>query len=84
MSVRSWAIRFGSWWMVQFALDGTLSFGLHVDPLVRHWGNDGLTYGPYLDLHLGPVVVSLGNHPARAGDVRWLTSVAIMRPEAER
>ena len=70
-----WGIRYGSWWMVQWALDKTFSLGIHLDPITRPWGNDGLTYGPYLDLHLGPFSLSLGNHPARA----WNHS--LMRPE---
>lgn len=64
--------------MVQWSLDGTLSLGVHVDPLTRH-GDAGL-YGPYVDFHLGPVVVSVGRHPDRAGDYARLASTAIMRP----
>lgn len=60
--------------MVQWSFDWTFSLGLHLDPVRRQWA-DGLTYGPYLDLHLGPFAVSLGCHPARA----WNHS--LMRPE---
>ena len=80
--MRRWGLWHGRFWMVQYALDGTISLGLHIDPIRRPTG--GGHYGPYVDLHLGPLVVSLGNHPARAGDIRWLTSVGIMRPEAVR
>jgi hypothetical protein len=80
--MRRWGVWFGRFWMVQFALDGTISFGLHIDPIRRHTDRGG--FGPYLDLHLGPVIVSLGNHPSRAADDRWLSSVGILRPEVVR
>lgn len=70
-----WGFWYGSWWMVQFVLDRTFSLGVHLDPCTRRFGNDGLTYGPYADLHLGPLSVSLGRHPARA----W--NLSLMRPE---
>lgn len=73
-------MRFGRWWLWQWSLDGTLSLGLHVDPLRRR-SDDG-PYGPYLDLHLGPAVLSLGYHPARAnGLVALLGQGGIMRPD---
>jgi hypothetical protein len=77
--MRRWGYRFGPWWMVQWSLDWTVSLGLHLDP-VRRWALEG-SYGPYVDFHLGPVVVSLGNHPARAGDLERLRPQAIMRPD---
>lgn len=58
--------------MLQYALDGTLSLGVHVDPLRRH-AADG-PYGPYIDVHLLFVAVSLGYRPASA----WNHS--LMRP----
>lgn len=78
-----WGIRYGDWWMTQYALDGTFSLGIHVDPL-RRLGDSG-PYGPYVDFHLGPLVVSLGYHPARAnGLVTLLGQGGIMRPESGR
>lgn len=75
-----WGIRYGDWWLWQWSLDGTLSLGLHVD-LCRRQGDTG-PYGPYLDLHLGPAVLSLGRHPARAnGIVALLGQGGIMRPD---
>lgn len=59
--------------MVQYALDWTLSLGVHIDPLHRQ-GDKG-AYGPYLDIHLVCLAISLGYHPARA----WNDS--LMRPE---
>jgi hypothetical protein len=69
-----WGVRFGSWWMFQWSFDRTFSLGLHLDPMVRPWAG-GLTYGPYLDLHLGVCAISLGRHPARANNH------SLMRPE---
>lgn len=48
--------------MVQWALDGTLSFGIHVDPVRRP------EYGPYVELHLLVGAVSVGRDPARANN----------------
>jgi hypothetical protein len=75
-----WGIRHGRWWMVQFALDGTLSLGIHIDPL-RRFGDSGV-YGPYVDLHFGPIVISVGNHPARANAWGLYSQGGIMRPES--
>jgi hypothetical protein len=67
---------------VQYALDGTFSLGVHIDP--RRRMSDSGPYGPYLDLHLGPCVLSLGYHPARAsGIVTLLGQGGVMRPEAD-
>jgi hypothetical protein len=77
----AWGLWYGPCWLVQWRFDGTLSLGLHLDPCHRQ-GDHG-PYGPYLDLHLGPVVVSVGYHPARAsGLVELLGQGAISRPEA--
>lgn len=75
----SWGVRHGAWWMVQWSLDGTLSLGVHIDPL-RRQSADG-QYGPYADLHVGPLVISIGYHPARASGLVTLTGQGgIMRP----
>lgn len=75
-----WGVRHGRWWLVQWSLDGSMSFGLHVDPC-RRLADTG-PYGPYLDLHLGCVVVSVGRHPARAnGLVALLGQGGVMRPD---
>lgn len=66
--------------MMQFALDGTFSLGIHVDPKTRV--AEAGAYGPYVDLHVGPVVASLGYHPARASGIVELYGIdAIMRPD---
>ena len=74
-----WGIYYGKLWMFQWALNGSMSLGIHVDPLYRI-GDFG-PYGPYVDLHIGPVVASFGYPPARGGHLRYLTNGAIMRPE---
>lgn len=75
-----WAVRHGSWWLVQRAGDGTLSLGVHVDPRRRQ--ADAGPYGPYIDVHLLGVVVSFGRHPGRAnGLVTLLGQGGIMRPD---
>lgn len=61
-----WGLRAGRWYQVQWSFDGTLSLGVHVDPLRRL--SDTGPYGPYVDLHIGPVVLSLGSWPGRAAD----------------
>lgn len=75
-----WGVRYGSWWMVQYSLDWTVSLGVHLDPLFRL--SDTGPYGPYLDVHLGPAVVSVGRHPARANSlVALLGQGSLMRPD---
>jgi hypothetical protein len=73
-----WHRRYGKWWMVQGAWDGWFSLGIHIDFRHRRRG-DGLAYGPYGDLHLGWVIVSLGLNPVYAGEIELKTSVAIGR-----
>lgn len=71
-----WHRYYGKWWMVQWAFDGWISFGIHID--FRH-RKRGFTYGPYVDLHLGMIILSLGWHPVYAGELDLKTSVAIAR-----
>lgn len=63
-----WGIRYGRWWAVQWVLDGWLSLGVHVD-LKTRVTNDDTRYGPYMDLHLGCVIVSVGRNPAYSGEL---------------
>jgi len=64
--------------MTQWELDGWFSLGIHIDFRHRHRG-DGLHYGPYVDLHLGFFILSLGLNPVYAGEIDLKTSVAINR-----
>lgn len=72
MLTRRWGYAYGTWWMVQYALDWTISLGLHIDPVRRK------DYGPYLEVHLLVGAVSLGRNPARANNH------SLMRPELMR
>jgi hypothetical protein len=59
---RRWGVVHNSWAMLQYSFDGTLSFGIHIDPVKRP------DYGPYVDIHLIFGAISLGRHPARANN----------------
>ena len=64
-----WYVAWGSWWMVQACPDGWLSLGVHVDPRCRTEALTGNRFGPYVDFHLGCVIVSLGRNPFYSA--RW-------------
>jgi hypothetical protein len=72
-----WNRRYGNWWMVQWAWDGWFSLGIHMD--FRHRRRAEFSYGPYVDLHLGVLILSLGWRPVYAGELDLHTSVAINR-----
>jgi hypothetical protein len=76
-----WGCRSGRFFAIQWIMDGSLSLGIHVDPLIRQWGEGPGTYGPYVDLHLGPFILSIGNRPARASALHMIDQAAILRPE---
>lgn len=69
-----WGIRYGRWWCVQWRLDGCVSFGIHLDPIARL--SELGPYGPYLDLHLLVLTVSVGRNPAFAGDLERALSIS--------
>ena len=58
-----WYIRHGSWWMLQWSFNWWVSLGVHVDFRRR------ASFGPYIDLHFGPAILSLGRHPAYTDEV---------------
>lgn len=68
-------MRYGSWWAVQ-RHDSPINFGLHGE--WRWWlrTNSGVRYGPYLDVHLPWLVLSVGRNPIYAGEVDLLKSYA--------
>lgn len=70
-----WHLHYGRWWMVQWHFAGWISLGVHVDFCRRH-DADGLSYGPYVDIHMGCFIFSLGNNPVRSGELRKSTSVS--------
>ena len=65
-----WHLHHGSWWMIQWSFDGWFSLGIHIEPrkLPR--------YGPYVDLHLGCCIVSVGRNPAYSGEFQRSVSVS--------
>lgn len=70
-----WHLRCGSWWMAQACFDGWLSLGVHLD-LRRRRTADGRRYGPYIDLHLGCLILSFGVNPAYSGEIEAASSVS--------
>lgn len=58
-----WYLRWGPWWAVLLHRDGTFSFGIHIDPVRRERGIEPFTYGPYVDIHLPMLCVSIGHNP---------------------
>jgi hypothetical protein len=70
-----WNLRYGRWWMIQWQADGWFSLGLHLD-FRRRRRADGIKYGPYLDVHLGWVIFSVGRNPAYSGDLDKLIGIS--------
>lgn len=61
-----WHLRSGRWWMVQWSFAGWLSLGIHIDPrsrLIDAGKYRGRRSGPYIDIHLGVFIISLGRLP---------------------
>lgn len=68
-------MRHGKWWCLQWcwqelwgrrlAFAGWISLGVHVDFKKRV--AKGVVYGPYMDLHLGVIVLSVGVNPSYSG-----------------
>lgn len=61
-----WHLHHGTFWMVQWQLDGWASFGVHLDLKHRIKSADphaGQSYGPYMDIHFFIVIVSVGWRP---------------------
>lgn len=61
-----WHLHHGRWWMVQWQFASWLSFGVHMDFATRIISADH-KYGPYIDLHLGFVIISIGRNPVYSG-----------------
>ena len=71
-----WYIYYGSWWALQFLWPPDwFSLGIHIDPRYRVRG-DKKTFGPYIDLHLGFWILSLGNHPIYSSEFDQSVSVS--------
>jgi len=67
-------VRYGSWWAAQWGRE-RLELGVHVEPR-RRVTNTGVRYGPYLDLHLPGVTVSVGVNPIYAGELQLRSSLS--------
>lgn len=63
-----WHTAHGRWWAAHWCWDGFFSLGVHVDVKRRYAATDGARYGPYVDFHVGPAVLSLGVNPIRTTD----------------
>jgi hypothetical protein len=77
--LRGWNVRYGLLWMLQWQLAGWVSLGIHLELATRRASGgpfEGLSYGPYLDLHLGVVIVSVGWRPFLSGEVWTLSGAA--------
>lgn len=73
--MRGWNLRHGSWWMVQWQVDGWVSLGIHVDLRRRYTAVERVPYGPYVDVHLGVMIVSVGVNPVYSGELSSSVSV---------
>lgn len=69
-----WHLHHGRWWMFQWSWNGWLSFGIHFDFRCRPVGEWG-SYGPYVDIHFGPAILSLGNNPVYTAPEEMRSSV---------
>jgi hypothetical protein len=68
MKGKPWVIRHGKWWMVQWHFGGWISFGIHIDPIKRRTGRSGIRYGPYMDVHILWMILSIGFNPYYSTD----------------
>jgi len=64
-----WFLAWGPWWSVYWSFDHTFSLGVHIEPRKRPRGCEPFSYGPYIDIHLPMLCVSLGNNPVYAGSL---------------
>lgn len=76
----TWHLKHGPWWAVQWCRDGWYSLGIHLETKTRTtWrgpDHEPVPYGPYVDLHVGWLILSVGRNPAYAGELEASTSVS--------
>lgn len=65
----------GSWWAIQWDPARAFELGIHLDPRRRRT-NEGIPYGPYLDIHLPGVTISVGRNPIYAGELDLVRSLS--------
>jgi hypothetical protein len=78
-AARGWNIRYGETWMVQWQIAGWFSFGIHIDFKKREVSSgpfEGLSYGPYIDLHLFCFIISFGRRPYLSGSLMNESGIA--------
>lgn len=71
-----WHIHYGKGWLVQWCFDWWFSLGIHIDLKRRIANHTDIAFGPYVDFHLGFVIVSLGYNPVLSGTLATKTSVS--------
>lgn len=71
-----WHLKYNSWWMVQWTWDWWFSLGVHLDLRQRINARNKQKYGPYIDFHLGFVIVSIGVNPVYSGEIDSTCSVS--------
>jgi len=76
-------MRYGRFWAVQYGRERLLEIGMHFEPRGRST-NSGIRFGPYLDLHLPGVTISLGRNPIYAGEIELRNSASPGGIDADR
>lgn len=66
-----WHLKHGRWWMLQWCFAGWFSLGIHIEPRTGITTKSGFRFGPYVDLHLGPFILSLGRRPQFTHIDKW-------------
>lgn len=69
---RKWGMNYGPWWAIQWNLSRTISLGIHID-FSSHKTGSGIIYGPYMDLHLPCLILSVGRNPIYSGEIELLS-----------
>ncbi len=67
-----WCLAWGRWWSVYWSLERLFSLGVHVEYRRRPCNlrtGEHLMFGPYVDIHLPTLCISLGNNPAYVGSL---------------
>lgn len=73
--MKRWYAWWGPEWAIQIDFARPFAFGFHVEPRTQRTA-EGVTFGPYADLHLPFVVLSVGRNPIHAGDLDRALSYA--------
>jgi len=63
MKKNIWYVYHNKFWMIQFAIDGWISFGIHLDFKRRKDAKSGQRYGPFAEIHFLFFIFSIGINP---------------------